>query len=94
MKEVKTMSKDAANEIPDSETFDVLRRIWIEALDGQIENETLSFFENGGDSLGATIVLTRIKQDFNMEFSLEDFFDYPTLSDLVEVIERRRNQSL
>ena len=66
-----------------------LRNLWIEALEGQIEDENLSFFDNGGDSLGTTILLSRIQEEFDVLISLEEFFDNPTLSELEEIIAQR-----
>lgn len=47
------------------------------------------FFEfGGGDSLVATRVITRLNQTFQMQVSLRDIFEMPTIAELAQVIEK------
>ena len=41
-----------------------------------------NFFTLGGHSLLATQAVTRIRSTFNVEFSLQDFFEAPTVAEL------------
>jgi acyl carrier protein len=92
MKNVSGKTVNLVNQL-NGPTLESLRRIWEDALERKIEDETQSFFDNGGDSLGATIILSRIKQEFNVELSLEDFFNHPALNDLLDVVELRHREA-
>jgi len=46
-----------------------------------------SFLNLGGDSVLATQVIARIREVMNVNMSLLDFFDRPTVSALARVIE-------
>ncbi len=51
-----------------------------------------SFFELGGDSLMATKIINRIKQQFNIIIKLKDFFENPTIKGVSEKIENILNK--
>jgi NAD(P)-dependent dehydrogenase (short-subunit alcohol dehydrogenase family)/acyl carrier protein len=46
-----------------------------------------NFFELGGDSLKAIIVISRIHRELNVEVPIAEFFNRPTIEDLVQYIE-------
>ena len=48
-----------------------------------------SFFELGGDSLKAMVILQKIGKDFDVEISLKEFFKLNAISDLSLLIEER-----
>lgn len=60
-----------------------LIEIWSHALYVDTVLVTDNFFNMGGDSLLALIVIDQIKQRLGWEISLGDFFGYPTILDLV-----------
>lgn len=66
-----------------------LKSIWSEALEKPISDEHATFFDNGGDSMGVTSVLINIKDEFQVDISLETFFEDPTLQGLLETIVKR-----
>jgi len=45
------------------------------------------FFELGGDSLKATVVISKIKKEFNADISLKELFITPRIRDLVKPLE-------
>ena len=65
-----------------------MAKIWAEILyipepDISID---LNFFESGGHSLSATILMARIHKTFNARLQLVDIFKYPNIRGLVEVL--------
>ncbi|WP_343073630.1 amino acid adenylation domain-containing protein [Pyxidicoccus fallax] len=65
---------------PRNETEQKLAALWSEVL--QVEKVGIhdNFFELGGHSLLATQAVTRIRSAFNVETSLQDFFETPTVA--------------
>ncbi|MFS0723486.1 condensation domain-containing protein [Paenibacillus sp. 1P07SE] len=53
---------------------------WSEALELDTLEREDHFFELGGDSLLATRVIRRIREELAVKLDFEDLFDYPTLS--------------
>ncbi|MFY1652869.1 condensation domain-containing protein [Solwaraspora sp. WMMB762] len=51
-----------------------------------------SFFELGGFSLLATQLTTRIREQFNVELSLRDVFESPTVDELAQLIVRTQGE--
>ncbi|MDF5729622.1 MAG: KR domain-containing protein, partial [Rhizonema sp. PD38] len=48
-----------------------------------------NFFELGGDSLFSTILVSRLRQTFDLELSFQIFLNAPTVAELAEVITQR-----
>jgi acyl carrier protein len=46
-----------------------------------------NFFELGGHSLLATQVISRSRDLFSVELSLQNLLEYPTIANLAEIIE-------
>ena len=59
-----------------------LAAIWREVLRVERVGMHDNFFALGGHSLLATQAVTRIRTTFNVEFSLQDFFEAPTVAEL------------
>jgi amino acid adenylation domain-containing protein/FkbH-like protein len=76
-----------------TETEDVLTVLCEQLLrvDGIGVND--NFFDIGGHSLVATQLLSRIRQAFQVELSLETFFASPTVAGLARQIEKTRLES-
>ena len=64
-----------------------LAQIWSEVLGVSQVGIYDSFFELGGDSLVATRVISRIRDTFEIEFPLKDFFEEPTINNVSEYIQ-------
>lgn len=59
-----------------------LAATWIELLGTRPADGHQSFFEAGGHSLLATQLLTRVREKYDLDIPLRDFFDEPTIAGL------------
>jgi len=73
---------------PRNQTEELLAGIWREILKQETIGVTDNFFDLGGHSLMATQVTSRIREAFNVELPLQDFFEKPHISDLALKIEQ------
>ncbi len=74
---------------PRDETERKLCAIWEELLHAENIAINESFFDLGGHSLIATRLLSRIRETFQVEVTMRDFFDNPTVAGLSEVVGAR-----
>ena len=80
---------------PRNEIEESLINIWKEVLFKTELGIHDNFFNLGGHSLIATQVISRIRDVFQLELSLRDFFEQPTVATLGNIIRRRhQDQSL
>jgi thioesterase domain-containing protein len=72
---------------PQTQTEELLARLWGEVLGlGQVGRND-NFFELGGHSLLATRLVARIRQTFQVDLSLRHLFETPTLAAVAEFID-------
>lgn len=64
----------------------LLSEIWRKNLPEDAQVGSGDFFECGGESLGATMLLIEVKEAFGVEVPLEAFFDAPSLAALARTI--------
>ncbi|BCL39536.1 non-ribosomal peptide synthetase [Nostoc sp. MS1] len=64
-----------------------LAQIWSEVLGIERIGVNDNFFELGGHSLLATQVISRLRNIFSVELSLQNFFEYPAIANLAQLIE-------
>jgi len=68
----------------------LVARIWSQVLGlGQVSVDD-SFFALGGDSIRATLIVSRLRDALHVEISLRSFFEAPTIAGLAETIEAAR----
>ncbi|MGE5342713.1 MAG: non-ribosomal peptide synthase/polyketide synthase [Candidatus Omnitrophota bacterium] len=75
---------------PSSDIEKKLAAIWSRVLhlkEDQIGTD-VSFFELGGHSLKATFVMTAIQNEFNINLSIADIFQSPTIKGTAELIQK------
>ena len=74
---------------PSNETQRKLVEIWAEVLDIEKEeiSTTVNFFDIGGNSIKAMIILSRIHMLFNVEILIDDVFVFPTIKSISNLIE-------
>jgi len=75
---------------PRSETEKKLRDIWagILAVEKSIIGIDSDFFQLGGHSLKATVLISHIHKEFNVKLPLAEIFQWPTIYELAQSISR------
>jgi acyl transferase domain-containing protein len=68
--------------------------IWQEALSIEEVGIHDNFFDMGGDSLIATLLIGRLSEDFHVDLSLRTLFDAPTIAELAVAIVRQQAQQV
>ena len=68
----------------------IVVELWSEVLRLDRVSVEDNLFELGGDSLLATMLLSRVRDVFQVELSLQDIFDLPTVAGLAGLIEREQ----
>lgn len=63
-----------------------LRPIWLDALQRDEVDDDDNFFAMGGNSLKATILIARIRDEFGVDLSVQDFFREPSIGGVGQVI--------
>jgi acyl carrier protein len=71
-----------------TETQKALAALWSELLNVPNLGINDDFFNLGGQSLVAIRALSRIRDVFDVELSLRNLFEHPTVAGLAEVIDR------
>jgi acyl-coenzyme A synthetase/AMP-(fatty) acid ligase/acyl carrier protein len=70
---------------------EVLADLWSELMKIDPVGVNDNFLELGGDSLLATQIVSRLRQDFGIEISLSIFFMNLTVAELAQLVEKQRN---
>lgn len=78
---------------PRSETEHMVAAIWSEVLGVDDIGVDDDFFRLGGHSLLATQVVSRVQSQLAADVPLRSFFDMPTVAELAEEVESRRDSS-
>jgi amino acid adenylation domain-containing protein len=84
-----TLSTDA-NQIvvaPRTEVEQAIAAIWQQALQVETVGVYANFFDLGGNSLSATQVLTQMRQTFQIDLSIRQFFTAATIAKQAEVVQ-------
>ena len=68
----------------------MVAEIWQKLLSIQRIGIYDNYFELGGDSLLAAQIISRLRDNFEMEFPLARIFETPTIAGLTEMIETLR----
>lgn len=74
--------------VANDEDYDKLRSYWSDSLRTKITNDT-DFFHAGGDSLKALILISKLKQDGNVNVTVNDLFLNPTFKDFKKVLSKQ-----
>jgi len=77
---------------PASELERRVTQVWEDALGMKPIGVCDSFFELGGDSLLATHILPLLNENFQVELTVRDVFETPTIAGLASVVAQRRQE--
>jgi acyl carrier protein len=75
---------------PRTASEEVLTKIWGEILGLEQVGVFDNFFELGGHSLLATRVVSRVREEFQVEVPLRTLFEQPTIAGLASIIPQHR----
>ena len=71
---------------PENPVEEILVGIWADVLQVERVGIRSNFFEMGGHSLLATQVISRVREEFDVEIPLRRFFESPTVASLAQKI--------
>jgi len=77
---------------PRNQTEETLASIWSELLRVERVGIHDNFFELGGHSLLATRLVSRVRQELNVDLPLRSLFEVATIIELAQVIEAKRTK--
>ncbi|WP_168188733.1 non-ribosomal peptide synthetase [Thermoflavimicrobium daqui] len=80
------------NEQPRNWVEERLASIWMEVLNREQIGIHENFLEIGGHSLLATQVMSRIRNEFSVDVSLQVIFDSPTIAEMSNIIQAWKDQ--
>jgi amino acid adenylation domain-containing protein len=72
---------------PETDTEMALAKIWSQALAGGPVGRNDNFYDLGGDSLLANLIISRVRDAFQIDIALRNFLNSPTVAQLGEIIE-------
>ena len=78
---------------PTTPTQEIMADIWAEILATPRVGIRSSFFDLGGHSLLAMQLITRIRQVFQVDLSIRNLFDFPSVEGLSEKVEQSKGSS-
>ena len=86
------LAADHADFVPPRTSLEEsLAEMWGRLLGIELVGVNQSFFESGGHSLLATQLVSHVREAFEVELPLRDFFESPTIAGLAAAIESARN---
>lgn len=80
---------DSVYKAPSTELELILTGIWEEVLGGRKVGVAHTFIELGGDSILAARIISRVRGLLQVELSIPDFFQSPTIESMARLIEAR-----
>lgn len=77
----------AIADAPATDTEIALAAMWADALKLPSVGRNENFFDLGGDSLAAAVIGAQVQSAFDVDLSLQSFYDYPVLADFALHVE-------
>lgn len=87
------MKSERSYRAPQNETERILSRIFAEALGRQQVGVDEGFFDIGGHSLKATLVVNKIEEETGVRITLKEFFEHGTVEKLAKRIDSQADNS-
>ncbi|MBF4485710.1 non-ribosomal peptide synthetase, partial [Flavobacterium sp. CSZ] len=78
---------------PCSDVEKMLSKIWQDVLQVKTISTTDDFFELGGHSIKAITIISEIQKEFDLKIKIADLFQYSTIGELSEQIEKNSQES-
>jgi iturin family lipopeptide synthetase A len=75
---------------PRNEIEEKLVKIWEEVLGKKQIGVQTSFFNLGGNSLDIIKMQRMVNEEFDVNFSIDKFFEYLTISDMIQAMEQEK----
>ena len=76
-----------------TKTEETMLKIWKEILENPKITYEDNFFEIGGNSLYAMMLLKRIEAEFEIELAVADLFDCQNVREVAAVVDRYRTEA-
>ncbi len=70
-----------------------LAKIWREVMELQQVGVEDNFFEMGGHSVLAMMLMSRVRQEFQVGLTIRDLFERPTIAAMAKILEQRPEQT-
>ncbi|MDP4143546.1 MAG: amino acid adenylation domain-containing protein [Bacillota bacterium] len=78
----KNIISNVVYEEPQNDTEIKIAKIWSEVLGLEKIGVNYNFFEIGGHSLRATVLISKVQKEFNILIEMKDIFENPTIKEL------------
>jgi acyl carrier protein len=88
------MSEAARETGPIGEIGPVVAKVWHEVLGVDGIGPDDDFFELGGDSVVATFLVARLREELGIAVSLLTVFEYPTIAEMTVELEQGLEQGV
>ncbi|WP_166922948.1 non-ribosomal peptide synthetase [Flavobacterium poyangense] len=80
--------------LPTNKYEEKILEFWTEILGRDLLGINDNFFENGGHSISAIQIITKVKKEFQVDIPLKDLFEYPILEDFAKRIDFHKKEKL
>ncbi|OHT47049.1 non-ribosomal peptide synthetase [Flavobacterium tructae] len=80
--------------LPSNTYEEKILEFWMDTLGRDSLGINDNFFENGGHSISAIQIITKVKKEFQVDIPLKDLFEYPILEDFAKRIDFHKKERL
>jgi acyl carrier protein len=88
LKNNKTATEESSYVLPRNEIEEIVHNVWTEVLEEKNIGIYEHFIRIGGNSLSAISITSRLKASLELDVSITDVFNYPTIASYSENVER------
>lgn len=80
--------------LPSNTYEEKILQFWSDTLGRDTLGIKDNFFENGGHSISAIQIITKVKKEFQVDIPLKDLFEYPILEDFAKRVDFHKKEML